>query len=173
MFGFYNNIGICRVTKTYTDKAIIKTQKTKRQYNKKIVEKRFCLYCQSELKASRTKGKFCNSKCQQNYNWTLKKKEIELRGDVGFNLVANSRVAKRYLREIRGIKCEICNITQWAGKEVPLVMDHIDGNPANWKLTNLRLICGNCDMQTDTYKGKNRGHGRFARRLRYRTGKSY
>ena len=37
---------------------------------------------------------------------------------------------------------------------------------------NFRLICGNCDMQTDTFAGKNRHHGRFWRRQRYKEGKS-
>ena len=33
--------------------------------------------------------------------------------------------------------------------------------------------CPNCDAQTPTYKGRNRGHGRYARRMRYQAGKSF
>jgi 5-methylcytosine-specific restriction endonuclease McrA len=68
--------------------------------------------------------------------------------------------------------CAICDVKEWQGKLVPLVLDHIDGNPENWDLLNLRLICPNCDAQTSTYKGKNKGHGRWKRRERYRSGKS-
>ena len=38
---------------------------------------------------------------------------------------------------------------------------------------NLCLLCPNCHSQTLTYKGKNRGNGRYARRKRYKEGKSY
>ena len=50
----------------------------------------------------------------------------------------------------------ICGQTEWMGKPIPLVLDHIDGNSDNFKLTNLRLVCGNCDMQLPTYKSKNK-----------------
>jgi 5-methylcytosine-specific restriction endonuclease McrA len=56
---------------------------------------------------------------------------------------------------------------------MPLVLDHIDGNSDNWDLKNLRMICCNCDALTPTYKNRNRGNGRFLRRIRYREGKSY
>ena len=56
---------------------------------------------------------------------------------------------------------------------MPLVLDHMNGNPEDNHLTNLRLLCCNCDAQTATYKGKNKGNGRHARRERYRAGKSF
>jgi len=43
---------------------------------------------------------------------------------------------------------------------VPLVLDHIDGHFENNNEENLRLVCGNCDMQLSTYKSKNIGNGR-------------
>jgi hypothetical protein len=50
------------------------------------------------------------------------------------------------------------------GQPIPLVVDHIDGNPTNHAITNFRLVCGNCDMQLPTYKAKNKGNGRKYRR---------
>ena len=44
--------------------------------------------------------------------------------------------------------------------QIPLIVDHIDGNYRNILDTNLRLICPNCDAQLSTYKGRNRGRGR-------------
>ena len=43
--------------------------------------------------------------------------------------------------------------------QIPLIVDHIDGNYRNILDTNLRLICPNCDAQLSTYKGRNRGRG--------------
>lgn len=55
------------------------------------------------------------------------------------------------------------------GKEVPLVVDHIDGNAENCSVTNFRLVCGNCDMQLPTYKNKNK----FGRAWRRKYNKQY
>jgi hypothetical protein len=70
-------------------------------------------------------------------------------------------------------RCSLCERTEWNETKIPLVVDHMDGNPTNNMLNNLRLICCNCDALTDTYKGKNRGNGRFKRKQRYQDGKSY
>jgi len=130
-----------------------------------------CLVCGNNK--SRSKSLYCSNACQKKDNWRIRKDLISSKGSVNLNTIHNSTPAKRYLKEVRGIKCEACGITEWMGKEVPLVLDHIDGNSDNWNLNNLRLICGNCDMQTSTYKGKNIGKGRHFRRLRYQQGKSY
>jgi len=130
-----------------------------------------CKQCAKPL--AKSKREYCSAGCHKNHIWVQTRLLIEKRGDVAINKVANSKSARRYLRETRGACCAVCRTTEWCGREVPLVLDHIDGNADNWLLGNLRLICGNCDMQTATYKGKNRGHGRFARRQRYHDGKSF
>jgi len=123
-----------------------------------------CLECSESFTYSGSvKYKYCSNKCQQ---WFQTKKKIE-----SGNYTAP--MAKRYLLKIRGIECEICGITEWCGQPVPLVLDHINGNSDNNALDNLRLVCGNCDMQLPTYKSKNRGNGRHSRRIRYEAGQSY
>jgi HNH endonuclease. len=80
---------------------------------------------------------------------------------------------KNYLLDTRGHRCEVCGITEWMGRPAPLELDHCDGNSLNNHLDNVRLICPNCHAQTATYKGKNMGSGRYYRRERYATGRSY
>jgi len=137
-----------------------------------IREKPKCLFCGKELNTY--EKKYCNIKCHKDFEWKTKCDKVEKDG--GFldkTEMSQSRVPKRYLKEKRGHKCEICGETVWMGKQIPLVLDHIDGNAGNWLLTNLRLVCGNCDMQLPTYKSKNKSGGRFYRRKRMQEGKSY
>jgi 5-methylcytosine-specific restriction endonuclease McrA len=42
---------------------------------------------------------------------------------------------------------------------VPLELDHVNGDRADNRLENLRLVCPNCHAQTDTYRGRNIGRG--------------
>ena len=126
-----------------------------------------CEYCKIVFHRNKVR-KYCSLVCQQNFIWTERKVQIEQSGREN-----SVRCAKRYLLEIRGCKCEVCGNTEWQGKPIPLVMDHIDGNSENNELINLRLVCGNCDMQLPTYKSKNKGKGRAFRRKRYANGQSY
>jgi len=59
---------------------------------------------------------------------------------------------------IKEHKCEVCSITEWMGKKVPIGLDHIDGNHYNNELINLRIVCPNCHAQMDTNSGKNNKH---------------
>lgn len=61
---------------------------------------------------------------------------------------------------------------EYTGK-IPLEVEHIDGNSENNKEENLTLLCPNCHSLTKTYKGANKGNGRFNRRERYKENKSY
>jgi hypothetical protein len=134
----------------------------------KEVAVQICQGCGIEIFDNRHERKFCSNSCQRNQEWELRKNRITKKGK------ENSPVcAKRYLKETRGVKCEMCDITEWCGQTVPLVLDHVDGNSEDNRLDNLRLVCGNCDMQLPTYKSKNRGNGRHSRRKRYAEGKSY
>ena len=52
--------------------------------------------------------------------------------------------------------CEICNISEWLNKPIPLELHHVDGNRHNHFLGNLKLLCPNCHSQTDTFRAKNK-----------------
>jgi hypothetical protein len=53
----------------------------------------------------------------------------------------------------------------WNGKPLALIVDHKDGAACNSRLSNLRLLCPNCDSQNETTRG-----GANARRVRNTTG---
>jgi hypothetical protein len=56
---------------------------------------------------------------------------------------------------IKENKCEICEISEWNGKELKMQLDHKDGDSHNHNILNLQMICPNCHSQTITYCGKN------------------
>ena len=67
-----------------------------------------------------------------------------------------SKLKIRLLKEGRlEYKCAICGNTGiWMEQPLTLQLDHIDGNPTNNEINNLRLLCPNCHTQTETYGSK-------------------
>ena len=64
---------------------------------------------------------------------------------------------KLFEYNIKQKECENCRLNSWLGKEIPLELDHIDGNKHNNTLENLRILCPNCHALTPTYRTKNIG----------------
>jgi 5-methylcytosine-specific restriction endonuclease McrA len=72
-----------------------------------------------------------------------------------------------YLRDrliasgLKQAKCEECDLTEWRGKPPPLQVEHIDGDHLNNEIANLKILCANCHMQTETwgFKGARRRPG--------------
>lgn len=53
-------------------------------------------------------------------------------------------------------KCSICGQEPiWQGKELTLILDHINGINNDDRLENLRWVCPNCNQQLDTTGSKN------------------
>lgn len=64
-------------------------------------------------------------------------------------------VKRRYIKYIKSVgidyECTICKIKEWQNKKISLHLDHINGNPSDNTIENLRLLCPNCHSQTETY----------------------
>lgn len=116
-------------------------------------------------------AQYCSQEHNLSHKWLIKLIEAKTTGKVPLQ----NKSCKYLIRLDRGWKCEYneCGVTTWQDKEVPLILDHIDGDSTNHTYPNLRLVCGICDMLLPTYKARNIGKGRFSRRQRYANNQSY
>lgn len=121
-------------------------------YNNKRLPERFCKLCKNIL--DRDQKNYCNI---QHYTEYTHKKNVGL---IILGKINNPRILRDYLIEKYGRYCFICKRKTWRGKEVPLDLDHIDGDYTNNFPKNLRLLCLNCHGQTPTYKAGNKGNGK-------------
>ena len=124
----------------------------------------YCLNCNNMIKNN---NKYCNIKCQKEYEYKRyieKWKNNNVNGGRGEYQI--SMYIKRYLYDKYKNKCARCG---WGKmnmytKNIPLEVEHIDGNYKNNKEENLILLCPNCHSLTSTYKGANINNGRKSRR---------
>ena len=123
-----------------------------------------CLNCKKEIK---NKNKYCSVRCQKEYEyktyierWKIGK-ENGMRGNYQISMYLKTYLFNKYNN-----KCARCG---WGEKNrytgnIPLEIEHIDGNYLNNCEENLILLCPNCHSLTSTYKGANLNNGRKARR---------
>ncbi|HEY7424357.1 MAG TPA: hypothetical protein VH682_09035 [Gemmataceae bacterium] len=96
------------------------------------------------------------------HSWTPKRPLSEV-------LVANSPVRstskfkQRLIREgVLVNRCYECDSPPvWRDKPLVLVLDHINGDNADYRIENIRLLCPNCNSQQPTFAGRNKGRYNF------------
>jgi len=152
-------------------------------YEKSITKKFFCCHSCAAIHNNKRFPKK-RKKETKLYNCTfcgkLSKKEFCSKLCENFNVIKttenatlskceehNRRIAKKYLIRTKGHICHICQNTEWLGKPMPLILDHIDGDALNYKILNLRTVCGNCNMTLPTFAGRNRGKGKRSKTPRH------
>ena len=143
-------------------------------------QERKCLLCGNTFMGLSNR-KYCSLRCQGAHRKALKVGRAITYLDIKDNpeLINEflPRVRKKNIKvvlfEERGHKCQVCGISEWLGKPVLLILDHINGLSNDDRRENLQLVCSNCDATLPTYKNRNKGKGRASRRLRYKLGQSY
>lgn len=64
--------------------------------------------------------------------------------------------SRLYKEGLKNRECEICGQgEQWNGKQMSLILDHINGIHNDNRIENLRIVCPNCNATLDTHCGKN------------------
>ncbi len=120
-----------------------------------------CKSCNNEIKGRG--DQFCSFQCQQNYNREIRINEwLSGNNDGMRGKTATANWIKYYLIMEHGEKCMVCG---WSERNphtnnIPIELEHIDGDFTNNKVENLKLLCPNCHSLTSTYKGANKKGGR-------------
>ena len=127
----------------------------------------FCLNCNLPIL---NKRKYCSNKCQKEYQYKeyVKrwKKGIEngMRGDYQISMHIKTYMFKKFNNKCA--RCSWGKVNPYTNN-IPLEIEHIDGNYKNNNEDNLILLCPNCHSLTSTYKGANAQYGRKSRRKYY------
>ena len=107
--------------------------------NKKLPRKK-CKQCGKEC--SRPEKFYCDNRCQQDYQNSIKIHEWLTGKDCGYN--TNGQV-RPFIRNF-------------------LILHHKDVNYTNNTIDNLQVLCPNCHSLTDTHRNLNKGKGRKNRK---------
>jgi len=104
----------------------------------------------SELKLNT--GHFCARELRKRRGIPLK--DVLIKDSSYTNMTC---LKKRLFSE--GLKinqCEFCGQNEtWQGSKMSLILDHENGNHQDHRLSNLRILCPNCNATLPTHCGKN------------------
>ena len=57
---------------------------------------------------------------------------------------SNNLKQKLFNNNIKKYECEECKISEWHNQPAPLELHHVDHDPKNNELSNLKILCSNC-----------------------------
>ena len=140
----------------------------KRRGGELLQRRNDCRHCGNLLNRSWVK-KYCNQVCAKthiNHLWIQRWLNGEEDGRKGVG--GTSVRIRKWMISTHGEKCSQCG---WAEVHsvtgnIPIQLDHIDGDWKNNRPENLRFLCPNCHSLTATYGALNTGSGRSYRYLK-------
>lgn len=92
---------------------------------------------------------YSGNQCRKGFSHKESRKNIT---DYLNSNVCNSKKRIRLIDDgIKEEKCEICGLSKWMDKPIPLELHHKDFNHFNNELSNLQILCSNCHMQAHNY----------------------
>jgi hypothetical protein len=92
------------------------------------------------------------------HSWTPKRPLEEILVQNSTYLTTSSLKARLLREGVLRNQCYICgSLPVWQGQPLVLILDHINGDRADHRLENLRLLCPNCNSQQRTFAGRNKG----------------
>lgn len=83
----------------------------------------------------------------------INRKELIL--NTNFDDLKFEQLRERIIYE-QDCKCNKCNLNEWLGNQIPLELEHKDGNHFNNKRENIEMLCPNCHALTTTWRGRNK-----------------
>lgn len=163
---------------TYCSLSCSNTDRLRKNELEYMKNPKLCLSCNGPVAyKARAINIFCSSSCAAKVNnkFVVKRaklppkegpKQMTLEEKFLFGELQYRKTIRKCLIASIGNFCSICKIPGvWNEKPMTLIVDHIDGNAGNNMPANLRLLCPNCNSQTDTFCGRNLGNGRTSRGL--------
>ena len=135
--------------------------KTKKLQFNKIAEPKPDVSCKQCGKLIFYRNTFCHNTCMAAFHTSRKFHLIETKGveSISNSESGQRQILKKYLIHKHGEKCMKCG---WDKENkhtgiIPIQIDHIDGDPHNQSLDNLRLLCPNCHSLTEFYGRRGKG----------------
>ena len=156
-------------------------------YHKKRGEDKACSNCgkvtykrPSDLAKNKSGRFYCSGQCQKDYEWKQEKEKIYKYGIESLNL-SDSRQIDRKMKQFiveefgRGKTGKACWQCGWEevnpflgkgkeaktnsrrGNNIPTQLSHIDGDPTNNDIYNLRIDCPNCHSLTAHHGSRGQG----------------
>lgn len=151
--------------RSYTDEELINAVKISKSYSNviRILGLKQAGGTQKNIKAHVERLK-CDVSHFTGMLWSKGKTKLDdpRIGNAEDIFVQNSKSSKSYIRnlviktKVIEYKCQLCsNSGTWNNKALKLQLDHINGDPRDQRLENLRFLCPNCHTQTETYCASN------------------